>query len=328
MRKLSIAIAVVLATGALAPATATPPAAAGSEGVPAFGHVFLIVGENTGLHQVSQTRTPYLIGSLKPAGAWLTTYHGLHDGSTSDYIGMTSGQYTRCDVNDGAPWHCHQNIDNLFHQLDNAGVSWTEWNQSMTNPCGLLDSGSDWSQNVYAAHHDPAVYYDNVEGPDGAWVNQHVVPSPECVGNVVTMGTTAPYDTSAFDQALSTGQVSTFNFVIPNDCASGHDHCDSSNRFGQFDAFLRSEIPKIEASPAFGTDGLIIVTYDEGSDASPRGPVPFLAIGPHVASGVYAAGAFNHYALLRTLEDGYGLGRYLGHAATAPPIAGIWTSGL
>jgi phosphatidylinositol-3-phosphatase len=316
-------LALALVVGGLEPATAAP-ATRGSEGVPAFGHVFLIIGENTGLSQIGPHRTPYLVGTLKSRGAWLTSYHGLHDGSTSDYVGMTSGQYTTCDVNDGAPWKCHQRVDNLFHQLDVAGVSWTEWNQSMTNPCSLLDSGSDWAQNVYATHHDPAVYYDDVEGPNGRWVNQHVVPSPECAHRVISMGTTAAYDTSAFDASLSAGGVSAFNMIIPNDCASGHDHCLSANRFGQFDAFLRHEIPLIESSPAFGSDGLILITYDEGSDAAPKGSVPFLAIGPLVKPGVYGATSLNHYGLLRTLEDGYGVHRHLGHAANAAPISGVW----
>ncbi len=315
-----------LVIGVTAPATVTlaRPPAAGLEGVPAFGHVFLIIGENTGLSQIGPHRTPYLFGTLKPQAAWLTRYHGLHDGSTSDYIGMTSGQYTRCDVNDGEPWKCHQRVDNLFHQLDVAGVTWTEWNQSMTNPCSLLDSGSDWSQNVYATHHDPAVYYDDVEGPGGTWVNQHVVPSAECRANVISTGGTGPYDTSTLDTALSAGNVSTFNMIIPNDCASGHDHCLSADRFGQFDAFLQREIPLIQASPAFGSDGLILVTYDEGADAAPKGPVPFLAIGPQVSPGVDPDEANNHYGLLRTLEDGYGIARHLGHAGGASPLTGFW----
>jgi hypothetical protein len=314
-----IALAIVLLAiclwmpGAVATGSSQP---AVKEGVPAFSHVFLIIGENTGLSQVGPIRTPYLVNTLKPSGAWFTTYHGLHDGSTSDYIGMTSGQYTQCDVNDGAPWHCHQNVNNLFHQLDVAGTPWTEWNQSMTNPCALLDSGSDWAQNVYAVHHDPAVYYDNVESPTGHWVNQHSTPSTECLHNVISMGTTAPYDTSAFD--------ATFSMIIPNDCASGHDHCHSPSRLTQFDDFLRSEIPKIENSPAFGNNGLIIITYDEGADTAPKGPVPFLAIGPQVDAGTVTTGSYNHYSLLRTLEDGFGISDHLGKASAATPPTPIW----
>src|SRR5947207_670418 len=37
--------------------------AGGREGVPSFGHVFLIVGENTSANQVTAARAPYLTSS-------------------------------------------------------------------------------------------------------------------------------------------------------------------------------------------------------------------------------------------------------------------------
>ena len=53
------------------PAAAVASPAGGSpattEGVPAFGHVFLIIGENTGLNQVNKTDMPFFVGTVKPA---------------------------------------------------------------------------------------------------------------------------------------------------------------------------------------------------------------------------------------------------------------------
>ena len=71
---------------------------------------------------------------------------------------------------------------------------------------------------------------------------------------------------SAFDAALTTGDVARFNMVIPNDCENGHDRCGTHDSVRQFDDFLAREVPKIQASPAFGADGLIIVVWDEGAD--------------------------------------------------------------
>jgi hypothetical protein len=42
-----------------------------------------------------------------------------------------------------------------------------------------------------------------------------------------------------------------------------------------------------------------------------------------VRPGVYD-GSFDHYSFLRTLEDGFGLDTYPGHAAGAAPINTIW----
>ncbi len=52
--------------------------------------------------------------------------------------------------------------------------------------------------------------------------------------------------------------------MIPNGCEDGEANCKPlNNRYTQFDQFLAREVPLIESSPAFGDDGVIVVTYDE-----------------------------------------------------------------
>ncbi len=336
MRRALISTTVVTMCLALA-ATAAALTAAGGPAVPAkphkvphFGHVFLLIGENTNLSQVTPKTTPYLVGKLKPRGAWLTNYFAVANGSLADYIAITDGHFKKCEVNNDLPYHlnsgklfCHESGNNLFHQLDTAHVSWLEWNESMPNPCAFFDTGVDWYSDVYGTHHNPAVYYDDVEG---AVYNEafHKPPKAECIHKVIATGSTRPNDTSAFNAALGSGHVGRFNMVIPNGCEDGHDTCGTSNRVGQFDAFLKREVPKIEASPAFGNNGLILITYDEWAFGKNH-HVVLLALGPQVKPGVYSKGGpFNHYSLLRMLEDGFGLSTHLGHAATAKPLDQIW----
>jgi phosphatidylinositol-3-phosphatase len=201
------------------------------ERVPRFGHVFLLIGENTSLRQDTAKNTPYLVKRLKPRGAWLTNYSAVASGSLADYIAITSGHFKKCEVNDDLPYHlnsgklfCHERIDNLFHQLDVARVSWLEWNESMPNPCAFFDTGTDWARNVYSTHHNPAVYYDDVEG---VRYNEafNKAPKRECLHKVIATGTTAPNDMGTFNTALAKGHVARFNMVIPNDCEQGHDAC-------------------------------------------------------------------------------------------------------
>src|SRR5207302_6086289 len=102
---------------------AQPAPAAGGEGVPAFGHVFLIIGENTTYSHLKPSNAPYLLGSVRPRAAWLTNYYAATHWSQANYVALASGQFTRCEQRDfGAD--CHQNIDNLHHQLDVAGRTW------------------------------------------------------------------------------------------------------------------------------------------------------------------------------------------------------------
>ena len=53
------------------------------------------------------------------------------------------------------------------------------------------------------------------------------------------------------------------------------------------------------------------------------GNVAFAVISPLAHNAVYAE-VFDHYSLLRTLEDGFGIGTYVGNANLASPMAPIW----
>ena len=67
MSRITIAVPVLLAwlaIGAVAPSAARPAAL---DGVPAFGHVFLIVGENTSVSEITPRHAPYITGTLRPA---------------------------------------------------------------------------------------------------------------------------------------------------------------------------------------------------------------------------------------------------------------------
>jgi hypothetical protein len=91
-------------------------------------------------------------------------------------------------------------------------------------------------------------------------------------------------------------------------------------------------VPAIEASPAFGRNGVIIVVYDEDERAGGLAAKNGLGSGGHVVCallsplavpGAYGA-RYYHYSVLRTLEDGFRLGGYLGSANAVAPITGIW----
>src|SRR5438128_10186055 len=120
-RLLGLSCLVLLALGlggGAAPVTAhVPSAAAAREGVPRFGHVFLIIGENTTYSHLTATNAPYLMGTIRPHSAWLTDYRAATHWSQANYVALVTGQFTRCEQQDGGA-SCHQNIDNLFHQMD------------------------------------------------------------------------------------------------------------------------------------------------------------------------------------------------------------------
>jgi hypothetical protein len=311
--------------------TKAPPAT--GEGVPAFGNVFVIIGENAELGNVNKSNSPFLVGTMRPRSAWQTNYFALAHNSLANYIGMTSGQFIACDQDDDPPVTCHQDVDNLFHQMDAAGVSWKSWMESMPVPCDIeKEAGTLQDSNTYRVKHNPAVYYDDVEGQNGVW--SATAQSAECLSDVIPAGTTGPNDMSIFDQALAAGNVARFNLVVPNQCEDAHDSCSppSGPPLTQFDDFLAREVPQIEASPAFGSNGVIVVVFDEGAGDNIKnhqdkfgqgGRVVFDVEGPLVTPGIYSD-IYDHYSFLRTMEDGFRLSGYVGNAAAVKPIANIW----
>jgi hypothetical protein len=338
-RCLAVVVGFVLSAAWTASAGATTPPS--TDGVPQFGNVFVIIGENTELSALTKNNAPYLLGTIKPASAWLTNYWAATHYSESNYVAMTSGGFTPCMQKDGPISSCHENVPNLFNQLDvtYGPGAWQSWMESMPFACDISSAGSDKALNHYAPKHNPALIYDDVAG---SWSGTTLTPSAECQNQDITAsainpdGSVPPDDMTAFNNALAFGDVSRFNFIVPNECEDGHSNCSpSGNEVGQYDAFLRREVPLITSSPAWGPTSALFITFDEGTINSPNhadkfgqgGNVAFAVISPLANIGTYG-NMWDHYSFLRTLQDGLGtsgLG-YLGNAG-APgesSISTIW----
>jgi hypothetical protein len=264
MRRLVAIFCIVCAFALLGAASASA-----SDGVPSFANVFVIVGENTSYGQLNKNTAPFLLDAIQPESAWLTNYSAVTHYSESNYVAMTSGQFTACEQKDGPIASCHQDVPNLFNQLDQAygPGAWTSWMESMPAPCYLANAGGDATLNKYRAKHNPALIYDDVAG---TWSGTTLTPSSECLNQDIPAGTTGPNNMDTFNAALMLGQVSRFNLVVPNECEDGHDNCSPTGTpILKFDNFLRREVPQILASPAFGSNGVLIVTFDERRRAPP-----------------------------------------------------------
>jgi hypothetical protein len=321
--RVRLLLSATIAALGLAALAQVSKAGAGAEGVPRFGHVFVIIGENTDYQHVTATNAPYLMTAIRPSSAWFDSYHAATHWSQANYVALTSGQFTRCEQQDGG-YACRDDVDNLFHQLDGAGMSWKVWLDSATGKCDTGSGGSCSSTDpcpltgFYTTGNPPIDFTDISYG--------------ECLANDVPAGT--PDDGMAtFNADLASGHVADYNFVIPNGCNDGEGNCKPvNNRYTQFDDFLAREVPLIESSPAFGKDGVIVVLYDEdermGGLAAKNGlgsggHTVCAVISPLVRPGEYTAKTFS-YSVLRTIQDGFGLAPYLGSAAQVRPLPVVW----
>ena len=251
-------------------------------------------------------------------------------------------------------------VQTLPNQLDSAGLTWRGYMEDMGQhvgrepahcgePAELSTSQGprDVTQSAaaddqYAARHNPFVYFHSL------------VDSGECHADVLPLGSADPASASAVLAAdlASVATTPNFAFITPDLCHDGHDAtcADPSEPGGiaGIDEFLQTWVPMIEASPAFQQDGLLVITTDEsewnqtqqdsdsccGEQPGPDTPMPgitgigggrtgALVIGKCVAAGAKDDTAYNHYSLLRSLEDVYGISTggsdghgHLGYAGT------------
>lgn len=268
-----------------------------SAATPSFGHVFVIVGENKSLFQITSSKAPYIIKTLKPGSAWFTNYNQVVKNSLPNYIALTSGQYAPCQVTGPCGLF---SVPSIFSQLGNG--AWKDWNESMPSNCYRKNAGAHSNLNAYQAGHNPALYYSGLP----------------CSTYDVPAGTTGPDNMSAFNDALAAGNVPKYNFITPNNCEDSHDSCNGANIVTEYDNFLKKEIPLIKASPAFGSDGVIFVTYDEGYRKADDTNTMMAVTGPQVQAGTHT-GYYDHYSALATIEQGLGL-PCLANACTATPL--------
>jgi len=242
--------------------------------------------ENKGYGSVVASRNAPFENSLTKQCGLATNDNGVSHPSLPNYLAATGG--STFGVTDDAGPSAHRiNADSIFGQLAEAGLTWRSYNESMPRNCDTSSGGK------YAVKHNPAAYY--------------VAVRAACGTNDV------PLD-GFLDRDIAAGSLPSFSFVTPNLCNDTHD---CSVRVG--DNWLATWIPRIVAGPNYASGNtLVIVTWDEAEGPSSR--IPTIVIGPSVPAGIVVAQRFDHYALLRTTEDIFGLA-HLQAAASAPSMA-------
>jgi acid phosphatase len=112
-------------------------------------------------------------------------------------------------------------------------------------------------------------------------------------------------------------RLPTVSFVIPNLCHDMHD-CPKA----QADAWLKKQFAPYVAW-ATTHNSLLIVTFDEDNRTGDN-RIATIVAGARVKPGQYAP-RLDHYHLLRTLQEMYGL-QPTGLATRRPALRGLWTA--
>jgi hypothetical protein len=267
-----------------------PTTAPRSVRVPDFTHVVLVVFENHEASSITGSPDAPTFNRLARRYATLTDYTAVAHPSLPNYLALVSGSThgISSDCTD-----CVVRARSLADTLAAAGKTWKTYAEDLPYR-GFTGA----SAGRYAKKHDPFLYFRDVVASRAR--RDRVVPFPQ------------------LGRDLARHRLPDFSLVIPNLCDDMHD-CSVATG----DAWLKAHVvPLLHSRELRG--GVVFVVFDEGtSDTGGGGLVEALALGPTVRRGARFTKATNHYGLLRTIEDAWGLPR-LGLSRTATPIGGIW----
>ncbi len=346
-------LVLLLALGLAAVLSAAPASAQAALPPIGHVFVIVLENESASITFGPGSPAPYLSETLRAQGAYLPNYYATGHQSNDNYIAMISGQAPNgenqgdCqnydDLEPGTIGSYGQaqgegciypaTVPTVADQMLSGGLTWRDYNEDMgatpsreAAECGhpgvdMVDGTQKaTAADSYATRHNPFVYFHSIID-DTTLCDTHVV-------NLDLL----PKDLS------SAADTPNYVFITPNLCDDGHDSPCATGQPGglaQADQFLRQWVPQITGSPAFKQqNGLLIITFDEAatSDTSsccgeipgPGSPAPgdtgpgggdvgAVLLSPCIAPGTVSQQPYNHYTMLRSVEDLFGL-PHIGYA--------------
>ena len=316
--------------------------------VPRYAHIFVIVEENKNYEQImSPASAPNIAGLAQRYGDASQFFGEVHP-SEANYVALLGGD--TFGIHDDDAFYCHEGMiapfcdgakapgyadhtvraRHLGQQLAEKGLTWKGYYENLPEPGSLAVIASDPSLDdgtrktaLYASKHSGFVNFAAVQtDPQRA---QHIT------------------DFRQLEADLAAGTLPNFALIVPNQCNEMHGlhgakvpaDCDGDNTAALIavgDKVVGELVAKIQATAAWRSDerSAIVITFDEGAGGSkggccgvtPGAPsnyggghIPTIVITNHGPRGVKDPTPYNHYSLLRTIEDAFGIQEHLGHAA-------------
>jgi hypothetical protein len=308
----------------------------------------VIVEENKDYDQIVGGADAPTISALARTYGDATRMYGEVHPSEANYIALLAGD--TFGIHDDDPWYCKPGstrpeclgaaqagyVDHtvrarhLGQQLEEAGLGWKGYYEDLPAPGSLAYIASDPTISdgtrgtaLYASKHSGFVNFAQVQT------------DPHRADHLV-----------GFDQLeadLAHDALPSFALIVPNQCNEMHGlsgpkvpaDCQSQNKAALIrrgDAEIARLVGEIEKTRAWrGPENFaIVLTFDEGAGGvrggccgvTPQAPsnfggghIPTIVITNHGPRGLADPTPYNHYSLLRTIEDAFGIGEHLGHAA-------------
>jgi hypothetical protein len=255
-----------------------------------FERVLIIVLENQDYEDA--IADPYL-SQLASLGASFKNFHGLFHPSYPNYLAMAAGKAipTRGDQQENV------NECTVADLLRSTGLTWTNYAQRYPGQCF---TGSWADSGKYARKHVPFMSFVPIQ-------------RNEC-GNIVAA--------SQFEDDIKNGTLPNYAFYTPDMDNDGHD-----TGLAAASKWLKTFLEPRLTNQAFMKGTLVIVTFDESKNQSQQAGnhIYTVFLGPMVQQGEVEEN-YNHYNVLRTIEENFGLCALGEGDSGAKPITSVWKS--
>jgi len=229
--------------------------------------------------------TPYL-RALAQRGRLLANYHAVAHPSYPNYIAMVTGRR----VHTYGDIVRMQSVPSIADRLEASHLSWRQYAEAMPRPCDTHDSG------LYKRKHVPFMSF------------TAIVSNPARCANVVPAS------------QLDPARLPNYAFYTPDMKHDGH------NTGVTYAArWLQTFLDPLLAQGRLPPRTLIVVTFDESEGASTTNHIYTVLLGDAVQPGPADTAYYDHFDLLRTIEDNFGLAPLGPADSAATAISGVWS---
>ncbi|KAI8150259.1 phosphoesterase family-domain-containing protein [Fennellomyces sp. T-0311] len=241
-----------------------------------FDRVVIIVFENKD-YETAMENDYFKTLPNRHNGVLLTNYRGTSHPSQPNYIAMISGSTDGTDEDD------ESNIDRktIVDLLEKKKISWKSYQEDFPGGCN-----KEMDIDDYARKHNPFISFKNIQKD-----------KKRCARIV---------NSKELDKDIENDSVPQYVFYTPDINNDAHD-TDIDYGAKWLKKFLEPRIKK----PAFSKNTMFVVTFDEDDSNTDENHVYTALFGPDWKGAPKSKKdkkEYDHYSLLRTIEDNWSLG--------------------
>ncbi len=318
--------------------------------MPRYAHIFVIIEENHTADEIVGSADAPNITRLAKTYGYASQFYAEGHPSEPNYVAILGGDtfgisdddafYCKPGMKDvgceksGRPDYVDHTLTapSLADQLKAHGLTWKGYFEDIPEPGSRAWR---WPAPDHPVAGKPAALY--AVKHNGFMNFKSVQNDPNLAREMVG------FDVLTRD--LAAGSVPSYAQIVPDQCDDMHglkganvpDDCQKGPALvARGDTALGKIVDSIMASPVWKDkdNSAIVITFDENDDKTASdhpngccgfgdahnpggGWIPTIVVTNHGPRGRTDATPYNHYSLLRTTEEAFGISDYLGHAADA-----------